>query len=225
MLQSSINDFTEQYSSAKPFQLAQREWKQIEYLIDITKLFNFFTTTIGKTKDPTICYVFDVYTGLFQHLHQVKRALKKKKYSWVSPILQGVDKAIEKLNKYFDDTYFNLGSIYGIGTILAPSHRLSPFERGGSWLSETESMKTRYEIQLRRLYKREYVALSKSIPSALPTSLNHNRLSLFVQNQNRKRKLRLDASEDDDQEDNEQEIDAYLAQGKFIVIFVVINFN
>jgi hypothetical protein len=218
----SINEYTRLYSSAKHFRLSTIEWKQVEYLIDITKLFNFFTETIGTSKEPTIGYAFDVYTVLFEHLYTTALVLKKKiKQSrpWVKPLVDAVEAAIEKLDIYFRETYNNLGSIYALGTILSPSHRLSTFERHGSWLNESEYWSTQYEDQFRRLYKEQYTEQSKPGSTAFskPT-LRMNSIALFMQQRKRKQQDDTPTEGPDD-----YEVDTYLAQGKIIVIFIVIR--
>lgn len=196
------------------------EWKQVEYLIDITKLFNFFTETIGASKEPTISYAFDVYTALFEHLNTMVFVLKKKirqTRPWVKSLVVAVEAAIEKLDIYFRETYNDLGSIYALGTILSPCHRLSTFERHGSWLNESEYWLAQYEDQFRQLYKDKYSGQSKPTPTvSLETTPRLNSITLFMQQRKRKQQDNMPA-----EEPNDHEVDSYLAQGKFIVIIIV----
>ena len=58
------------------------EWRQITYLLHITKPFFVFTTALCKTKDITIYSVFNIYNALFQHIESSITKLKQKKVSF-----------------------------------------------------------------------------------------------------------------------------------------------
>jgi hypothetical protein len=55
------------------------EWRQITYLLHITKPFFVFTTALCKTKDITIYSVFNIYNALFQHIESSMTKLQRKK--------------------------------------------------------------------------------------------------------------------------------------------------
>lgn len=55
------------------------EWRQIDYLLCLTKPFFIYTTTFSKTKDVTIHQVFKLYNELFKHLESSVRQLSRKK--------------------------------------------------------------------------------------------------------------------------------------------------
>jgi hypothetical protein len=58
------------------------EWRQITYLLHITKPFFVFTTALCKTKDITIYSVFNIYNALFQHIESSITKLEQKKVSF-----------------------------------------------------------------------------------------------------------------------------------------------
>jgi hypothetical protein len=49
------------------FKLDQEEWRQIEYLLLITKPFFDDTTIHSKTNDVIVHSIFSIYNGLFNH--------------------------------------------------------------------------------------------------------------------------------------------------------------
>jgi hypothetical protein len=61
--------------------ISSEEWRQIDYLLCLTKPFFDFTTVLSKTKDITIYSVFGVYNKLFNHLKALIRQLRRKKVS------------------------------------------------------------------------------------------------------------------------------------------------
>jgi len=140
-LRREIDEFTSKYNPARIFSLSYEEWIQIEYLIDITRPFNFFTTAIGKSTAPTLPYTFGIYDELFEKLEECHRRLswRVKKYYWIRDLITGIEAAQAKLSKYYKRTYSNIGSIYAIGAILNPNTKLSQFDEKYCWLDFTKT--------------------------------------------------------------------------------------
>jgi hypothetical protein len=61
------------------FQLNAQEWRQVEYLLYITKPFYIWTVGLSKVKDVTIHCVFEVYNRLFGHFEDSQKRLIRKK--------------------------------------------------------------------------------------------------------------------------------------------------
>jgi hypothetical protein len=55
-LREAINLFCAEYTPTALLTLLRAKWKQIRYLINIIRLFNFFTIIVGKTKLVTLPY-------------------------------------------------------------------------------------------------------------------------------------------------------------------------
>jgi hypothetical protein len=158
-LRGAINKFCIEYSPAKPFTLSELEWKQIGYLIDLVRPFQFFTTTVGKTKSVTLPYALAIYDELFERLNESRRRLKAKasRLEWIGVLIQGIDAAEAKLDVYYNKTYSNLGSLYGIGAILNPRTKSDCFDKEYCWLdSYAKDWKLEFEDQFRALYHRDY---------------------------------------------------------------------
>jgi len=58
------------------FKLDQEEWRQIGYLLLITKPLFDFTNVLSKTRDVTVHYVFSIYDCLFNNLDDPEEKLK-----------------------------------------------------------------------------------------------------------------------------------------------------
>ncbi len=158
-LREAINKFCIKYSPAKAFALSKLEWKQIGYLIDIVRPFNFFTSTVGKTKSITLPYALPIYDELFERLNESRRRLKAKstRLEWVSVLIEGIDAAEAKLDFYYNKTYSNLGSLFGIGAILNPVSRSNCFDQDYCWLDfNAKDWKEEFEDQFRELFRRDY---------------------------------------------------------------------
>ncbi|EED11521.1 conserved hypothetical protein [Talaromyces stipitatus ATCC 10500] len=103
-LQSTFDEYCSEYGQPD-LKLTKEEWRQVDYLLSITKPFFTFTTSLSQTKEVTIHSVFAIYNYLFTHLEKSK----------------------EKLSEYYAMTDHVGGDLYAIGTILAPQNKLEFF--------------------------------------------------------------------------------------------------
>ena len=78
MLQNTIDSWLSQNDQFIYLTITSEEWKQVEYLIELTKPFAFFTALIGKSKGPMIHNVFNIYESLFNHLEDSMVLLRQK---------------------------------------------------------------------------------------------------------------------------------------------------
>ena len=53
---------------AKVFALLADKWKQVKYLVNLIKPFNFFTHLIGMLYGPIVRYIYKVYNTLFTYI-------------------------------------------------------------------------------------------------------------------------------------------------------------
>lgn len=79
-LQSDLDQYCLAYR-VNHLMINSDEWRQIDYLLYLTKPFFRFTTALSKTKDITIHSVFSIYNMLFDHLEVSIRQLRRKKVS------------------------------------------------------------------------------------------------------------------------------------------------
>lgn len=134
-LQSCFNEYctTNQYTQ---FKLNDEEWRQVEYLLLITKPFFDFTNVLSKTRDCTVHHIFSIYNRLFTHLEEAEKKLRYKRAHWKKSMLRALQLAQKKLSKYYsgtDDSAY--GTTCALATILYPSKKLRYFDnkdwRGG----------------------------------------------------------------------------------------------
>ncbi|KAJ5877235.1 hypothetical protein N7455_000700 [Penicillium solitum] len=104
------------------------EWRQIDYLVHLTKPFFQFTMALMKTRDVTIHSVFLVYRKLLEHIERSNRRLKRKTTPWKKDMYGALLVARQKLKEYYEKTYRDHGFLYGTGTLLAPQYKLSAFD-------------------------------------------------------------------------------------------------
>lgn len=135
------------------FKLDQEEWRQVEYLLLLTKPFFDFTTMLSKTRDVTIHNIFSIYNKLFSHLDEAKSKLKNKGVIQKKRMFQALQTAKRKLSKYYtttdDESY---GDIYALATILCPSKKLRYFA-SIDWQGEIDYVKHYHEVLKREFHQ------------------------------------------------------------------------
>lgn len=119
------------------FHLSKSEWRQIDYLLCITKPFYKFTISLSKIKTTTIHNVFSVYNQLFSHFEQSIARLRRKRVPWKKAMLHALEAGMQKLSVYYKSTEEAHGSLYAIRTILTPQYKLKFFQTP-EWQGEVE---------------------------------------------------------------------------------------
>jgi hypothetical protein len=136
------------------FKLDQEEWRQIEYLLLITKPFFDYTNILSKTKDVTVHLIFSIYNCLFNHLEALQKQLRRKAVPWKKRMLKALKAAHQKLSEYYTATdHEAYGDIYAIATILSPSKKLQ-FFRSKDWRGEDVDFAKHYRKVLEKEFKR-----------------------------------------------------------------------
>lgn len=207
ILRSTIDEYTQK--EAPQFKLSFSEWKQVEYLIDLTRPFSYYTTTIGQTKDVTICHVFAIYDALFSSLHEALELIQSKIYPWTPNIVEGVQAALDKLDKYYSKTHNELGSLYGLAAILNPGSKLESFDKRYFWGHESKDWMSIFKKQFKDHFLRNYSELSVS----QPVSYGGRKHGLaFIVSQSRKKarpSINIPSTDED-----MTEVDIYLSERK-----------
>src|SRR5438552_9396689 len=104
--------------------LSDMEWRQIEYLIQITYAYRQFGDAISKSRGVTIHNVFTIYDRLFNYLEDTTTKLQCKHTPWKLSMLSALEAAKRKLSDYYSKTYHECGDIYSSATILSPEFKL-----------------------------------------------------------------------------------------------------
>jgi len=125
--------------------LTDIEWKQVEYLIELSLPYCQLGNAIAKTKSVTIHNVFPVYDRLFIHLSESIAWLQRKQEPWKRSIVRGLIAAKDKLHKYYSKTYERQGDMAAIATILSPDLKLSAFDN------------ITWEAEWRQIYKDQFI--------------------------------------------------------------------
>lgn len=196
------------------FKLDQEEWRQVEYLLLVTKPFYDFTSVLSKTRDVTVHHVFSIYNRLFTHLDDAEKKLKRKAVPWKRRMLQALRSAKRKLLKYYTATdNESYGIVYAIATILCPSKKLRYFDnadwRGNNGNGEEVDFTKHYREVLQKEFKRYQLQFSQqTVPTDSQENVDaaQNELELLCEPETALR------AEVDQRED---ELTRYLAKGNY----------
>ncbi|KAG0160344.1 hypothetical protein PDIDSM_7871 [Penicillium digitatum] len=136
-----IQDVRTRWNST--FLMLNQEWRQVEYLLLLTKPFFDFTMMLSKTKDITAHNIYSIYNKLFSHLDAAEAKLKNK-------------------GPY--------GDIYALATIFSPSKKLRYFS-STDWQGDIDYA-NRYQEVLSREFDRYRKMLTHDTndPAVLETS-------------------------------------------------------
>jgi hypothetical protein len=126
-LRNTIDKYCRDHEYSQ-FKVTDTEWRQIDYLVNITRPFFKFTMALMKTKDVTIHSVFLVYRKLLEHIERSNRKLRKKTTPWKKDMYGAMLMAKQKLKDYYEKTYRDHGFLYGTAALLAPQYKLCAFD-------------------------------------------------------------------------------------------------
>lgn len=126
-LRNTIDKYCRDHEYSQ-FKITDIEWRQIDYLVHLTRPFFKFTMALMKTKDVTIHSVFLVYRKLLEHIERSNRKLRKKTTPWKRDMYGAMLMAKQKLRDYYEKTYRDHGFLYGTATLLAPQYKLCAFD-------------------------------------------------------------------------------------------------
>ncbi|KOS39661.1 hypothetical protein ACN38_g9487 [Penicillium nordicum] len=138
-----IIQFCDQFNE-QDFALDDDQWRQIDYLLCLTKPFFDYTLALSKTRDVTSHLVFEIYNLLFEHIERSKRQLKRKRVVWKQQMLASLDASWSKLRDYYRETDKIRGHIYAVCTMLSPDNRFQ-FFFSDDW-SDAKELRDQYRV-------------------------------------------------------------------------------
>jgi hypothetical protein len=219
LLQEAINKFTTEFTPANIFSISTQEWKHITYLIDVTRQFSFWTSNIGRASGARLGFVLPGYDELFEALEECTRRLKPLQDPWIPKLLKAIDKAVQKLDKYYSKSCKGIGSFYAFGAILSPRLKMEVFNPDYCWLNPNKNWQGHFEGQFRELYTKHYANSERSRQhNDQYSKLDTDPMALLL---NRKRSY----NSWNQHANQGGEIERYLALRKFIVIIIAITTN
>lgn len=112
------------------------EWRQVEYIIQLTRPFAMWTESLSSSSGPTAFVVFNAYNQVLGLLEAAMKKTRRKEAAWKQDIHTGLQHAYEKLQKYYSQTKGDLGDFYGHAILLHPQMKKQFFKQeewAGGW--------------------------------------------------------------------------------------------
>jgi hypothetical protein len=109
--------------------LSDDAWLFIEFCIDITKVFNWVTNHFGSSKESCFSHMMAGYRCVAKHLTSCKEQLEElcrqpeRRTGWVLAMIQGVNAAINKVQKYVHKVLYEHSDVVLVAVLLHPPTR------------------------------------------------------------------------------------------------------
>jgi len=168
-LRNAIGRFINRYvqEDLTSYQLSSTEWRQIEYLIELVYPYHRITLSLSTLTGPTVHLVFQIYNALFEHLENSIARLGKKRLRWKQQLKTALEKAEDKLRKYYGQTCQSHGYLYALATILAPQFKLQYFQTE-DWQDDNVNWHAEYQEVLNKVFQ-YYQAKNPGVSSGQTT--------------------------------------------------------
>ncbi|KAF0354785.1 zinc finger bed domain-containing protein ricesleeper 2-like [Gigaspora margarita] len=144
-LQQALDDLVMTDKSLIKYSLTNNEWTKLEQIKKLLKCFKDATLEISASSYPTLSYTIPIYNYL---IDLIEKFLKEESYS--NDIINAIDKAKLKLQKYYPTTN---GLAYITAAIIDPRLKLDYF-KDQDFDEETIEI---YQQQIINLWKTKYM--------------------------------------------------------------------
>ena len=146
-LQSFFNQYCSQWD-CPDLKLSHEEWRQVDYLLWLTRPFYEFTVALSKTRDVTVHTIFSVYNRLFDHLDMSINKIRPKKVPWKQLMLNALIVGRQKLRDYYYETDLVPNNLYAIATAMSPENKFQFFST-----KDWDNYREDYRKSLQELYE------------------------------------------------------------------------
>jgi len=107
----------------------QDEWTIVKYVMEVLRPFRYWTLWLSKRHTVTLHHLITVYNDMFDHMHDVMRALSKKNTRWKEYLFFAVKLARRKLSKYYAEVTPTTGILLISTQIVDPFRKLRSFRK------------------------------------------------------------------------------------------------
>jgi hypothetical protein len=125
----------------------QDEWKIVNYLMNVLRLFQYWTLWMSQRHTVPLHHVITVYNDMFDHMDGVMGALAKKKTQWKEDLFFAVKLARQKLSKYYTVVTPTTGMHLISAPILNPCRKLRSFRKWDKGMDINPEDETSYTTQ------------------------------------------------------------------------------
>jgi len=84
-----------------PLFTTQDEWTMVKYVMEVLRLFQYWTLWMSKRYTVTLHHVIALHNDMFDHMDGMMRALAKKMTQWKEDLFLVVKLARQKQSRYY----------------------------------------------------------------------------------------------------------------------------
>jgi len=170
-LREFTKDGLQTYAEFTPLRSTPKEWRHIEYILEVLQPIRFWTLWMSKTRGVTIHQVFQVYQDMFDNLEIQISKLEQKRIQWKIDIREGLVKAKFKAPSYYDKTESPRSLLFGIGTCVNPYCKLNLFREWDLDASGATEYEKSYKTEFIAYYDLYYAPINNQAPDmSIPRS-------------------------------------------------------
>jgi len=167
------------YSDYQPLFTAQDEWTIVKYVMEVLRLFRYWTLWISKRHTITHHHVITGDNDMFDHMDGVMRAFSKEKTQWKEDLFFAVKCAWQKLSKYYTEGTPTTGMLHISARILDLFRKSRSFRKYDKGMDINPEDETSYTIQFQQDFlkyvENEYYAKHRHLPvTMLENTPNNN---------------------------------------------------
>ena len=167
-----LQDFIKSYISThenenitfQKLSLNSKEWKHVQYLVELLKSFAIFTDLLERNHELSINSIYIIYDVLFFHIKDYIIALKRKQRSWKHSLLKVLTQAWIKLFKYYANVSHDRELMYNLENIIDSHQKLDLYNRS-TW--QDSDYKQKYKQKFIDYYARHYALDSTTLQDQL----------------------------------------------------------
>jgi len=168
------------YSDYQPLFPTQAEWTIVKHVMEVLRLFRYWTLWMSKRHTVTLHPIITVYNDMFYHMDFVMRALAKKKTQWKEELFFAVKLARQKLSTYYAQVTPTAGMLQISAHILDPFWKLRSFRRWDKGMDINPDDETSYTTQSQEAFlkyvENEYCAKHRHVPDNVLETIARNNL-------------------------------------------------
>ena len=168
------------FSDYRPLFTTQDAWTFLKYVMEVLRLFQYWTLWMSKRHTITLHHIITVYNDMCDDMDGMMQTMAKKKTQSKEDIFFAVQFAWQNLSKYYTEVTPTAG------VILLSAHMLDPFwmlrsfrncDKATDIKPEDEtSYTTQYTEALLMYVENKYCAKHKCLPVTKPKNIPNNNL-------------------------------------------------
>jgi len=140
------------YCNYQPLFTTQNEWTIVRYVMEVLRLFRYWTLWMSKRHSVTLHHVITMFNEMIDLVNGMMWALAKRKTQWKEDLFFAVKWAWQKLSKFNAEVTPTTGIFFISANILDSFHKLQSYWKWEKWIDITAEDGTFYTTQCQEAF-------------------------------------------------------------------------